>query len=178
MKRLTYIFVLLIIVCGGCAQGKKMVAPVMTGNAPTTPPVIEEVIEGVTFDNVFDLEVGKKYRIRPSSHVENLGINWLDHKITDLFFSSVREGIPVDTLTVEARFTLKPAPYLLTSDRVRVINFLSGTGSSVYDEIIIEIKQKTEQGEASRGGFTYHIVSYEAVAIENLTNPDHTFEYE
>lgn len=182
MNRLTYIFLLLILIANfcvflGCDQGKKMAALVMGTDDPTSeakdpPPVLaEEVIPEITFENVLDLEVGKKYRIKPSSYTESYARNWFDHTIPNLFFSSVREGIPADTLAVEARFTLNPAPYLLTPDHVHVI-----TRSPVYDEIIIEIKQKTEQGEARGGLFT--IVTYEAVAIENLTNPDLKFEYE
>ena len=176
MRRLTYIFFLLMIVFVACNQTKNRVGPVLTG-AASTPETKEDVIPEVTFDNVLDLEVGKRYKMRPTSHVESLGVSWLDHKLSVLFFSNVSEGLGADIRAIDARFTLNPAPYLLKSKLERVLNFARSTDSRVYDEIIIKITQKKEIGEKERGVLIFDYVNYEAVAIENLTNPDRTFEY-
>ena len=170
MRRLTYIFLVLMIVFVQCYQTKNTVTPVMIGDAPTP-----DTEQSITFDNVLDLEVGKRYRMRPTSYIQSLAGVWHAHKISELFFSNVRDRLTRNPPAVEARFILNPAPYMLKSEREFVINDVSSrTGSRVYDEIIIEIKQKKEHGK--KRGFRY--VIYEAVAIENLTNPDFKFEYE
>ena len=105
---------------------------------------------------------------------------------------ALRKGFSADTPKVSAIFTLNPMPYMNTLDGQPVIGpvfsngkfVLAEDGSVVNDEIIIEIKRKIEQFEGNSPGgrrsdpFTYHIVTYEAVTIENLTNPDRKFEYE
>ena len=129
----------------------------------------------VTFGNVLDLHVGERYKIRPTSYVQSLAGVWHAHKISELFFSNVRDRLTAAPPAIEARFILTPAPYMQKSERELVIKSVaSGTDSRVYDEILIEITQKKEHGE--KRGFRY--VIYEAVAIENLTNPDLKFEYE
>lgn len=211
MKRLTYIFLLLIIVCVGCDQGQKMVAPVMTGDVPTpqpthlgevetpTDPVVEEVVEAVTFDNVLDLQAGKKYKLIPINAWVNA--EGIEQRIEALHFGSIYDnhwidGIPVNPRLIErvsadapkvwASFTLNPMPYFYTLDEEWVISAVFDRDVDVpaYDEIVIEIKGRTELVEKTspdrrgREVFTYHIVKYEAVAIENLTHPDRKFEYE
>ena len=53
---------------------------------------------------------------------------------------------------------------------------------SISDEIIVEITRSRGVSETlggERGNkFPYKIVSYEGVAIENLTHPDRVYEYE
>ena len=181
-----------------------MVAPVMIGDTPTleiphtgvvetppTEPVAEEVIEAITFENVLNLQAGKTYKLKPSSLLE-LG-HGLDAVVTNLSFSSLSEfepirlraDLPADTPKVIAWFALNPAPYEQTKTMQPVFG-VYGWESFVeeVDEIVIEIKgrteliEKTSPGGRGRDPFTYHIVNYEAVAIENLTNPDRKFEYE
>lgn len=167
MKKFCLILSLLL-AAFGCDEGEKIVAPMLE-------TATEEVIPEITFDNVLDLEVGKTYRMRPTSYIQSLAGVWHAHKISELFFSNFRDRLTADPPAVEARFILNPAPYMQKSERELVINYVaSGTDSRVYDEIIIEITQKKEHGE--KRGFRY--VIYEAVAIENLTNPDRKFEYE
>lgn len=196
-----------------------MIVPVMIGDTPTpeiphtgvvntpTDPVAEEVIEAVAFENVLDLEAGKKYKLRPLKFSVQASWDEVELRISHFSFGSLehlrfvpaksdpvalRKCFSVDTPKVSAIFTLNPMPYKDTLDGQPMIGLvLSGgkfvlaeDGSVVNDEIVIEIKRKIEQfeGDSPRGRrsdpFTYHIVNYEAVAIENLTNPDRKFEYE
>ena len=206
MRRLTYIFLVLMIVFVACDQTKNMVGPVMTGDAPTpdteTPAVtVEEMIQSVTFDNVLDLEVGKTYKLIPI-HVFQDPEVFVEERIKTLTFGSITDnrfvnsipvsplllkGVSADAPKVWATFTLNPTPYAKTLDNESVIGLRYAEHEElgvVHDEIAIEIKQKIEQDEGTslstrgRDPFTYHIVKYEAVAIENLTNPDRKFEYE
>ena len=200
MKKL-FILPLLIFVIIGCDQGQQMMKPVLKPEPTIQPPTLKEpltdpsaevaVYPKVTFENVLDLIPGEKYRLRPLS-ISGQG-HGLDAIITDLVFGSLtnvgpvalRPDLPADTLKVVAWFTLTPAPYETTPDSEPVFGIFDWQGSAGEpDEIIIEIKEKTElvertsPGGRGRDPSTYNIVRYEAVAIENLTHPDRTFEYE
>ena len=185
MKKFSLILIALIVFVG-CDQGQKMVALVMTGDPPKSeakdpPPPVENfpnektIPTRVTFGNVLDLQVGERYKMRPTSYIQRLSGVRDAHLISELFFSNVRDRLTAAPPAIEARFILTPALYMQTSERELVIKSVaSGTDSRVYDEILIDITQKKEHGE--KRGFRY--VIYEAVAIENLTNPDLKFKSE
>ena len=191
---------LLVLVFIGCAKMQKPMMTVVTGEPPETPTTPPESVEGkepmpeVSFDNVLSLQVGEQYILRPSDvwSWEWPGDRRLDSIIRELVFGSLTSfepvsllpRLPADTPKVLAFFTLNPTPYAFTFDNERVIDVTAGDDSVIYDEIIIMIKRRTVQSErTSQGGrgrdpFTYQTVNYEAVAIENLTNPNRIFEYE
>jgi len=75
------------------------------------------------------------------------------------------------------------APYIVNLRDSRYQSRSQGrTGEP--DEILIEIKEKTqllektEPGGRGRDPFTYSVADYNAVAIENLTHPDRKVAYE
>lgn len=197
MKKFCLILSLLLVALG-CDQGKKMVAPVMDDvhvpvKETTTPTVpVEDVIEEITFDNVSSLQF-KRYRMRPTEFAAGIGA---EGRIEELVFGSVspilydgvvklNSGLAADTPKVAAYFQLTSAPYAETTDGLPVIDWtLKDDGMYVSDEIVIEIQAVGIQSERTstggRGGepFTYVFMQYDAIAIENLTNPDRKFEYE
>ena len=194
MKKLTYIFVLLIIVFVGCDQGKKMVAPVMPVDTSTpiqTVPVetpiapVEVVIEAVTFENVLDLAPGVQYRLRPIDAHEGKGDEGLLYSISWGSIDenrSLREGFTEDDPKIRAWFSMVNAgkvPYAKTLDGKPVI-----AKNPVWDEIVIEIVENQWGGGIQETGgprgdrFEFTLVEYSAILIENLTHPDRKFEYE
>lgn len=194
MKNISLILSLLLIVFG-CDQGQKMVAPVMDDvhvsvKEPTTPPAtVEEVIQEMTFDNVSSLQVGKKYRMRPTG-ISDAPTDDGGRTIS-IYFGSLTEyppvkllpHLPTDTPKVAAHFQMDPAHYAATLDGEPVIGWTEGD-PIVYDEIVIEIKgtdipvEMTSSGGRGNEPFTYDFLTYFAVVIENLTNPDRKIEYE
>ena len=194
MKKFCLI-VLLLAVFIGCDQNRKMLTPVMTGDStpevvktPTAPA--EEVIPAISFDNVFDLEVGKKYKISPVEVWEiDAGI---DSLITTIFWGNVtlfnpiqlRKNFSVGDPKVVAEFQMAPQVYSQTLEEEAVIACKFSDGIVECDEIVIEIVRKIAQseevssGRRLAGAFDYMWIHYEAVAIENLTHPERKFEYE
>ena len=79
-----------------------------------------------------DLEVGKTYRMRPTSYIQSLAGVWHAHKISELFFSNVRDRLTADPPAVEARFILNPAPYMQKSERELVINYVASGDAKLF----------------------------------------------
>ncbi len=193
----TYIFLILLVVFSACDEGKKMVDDVIQEPAPTetpTPPA-EEVIPEVTHSNALRLRIGETYRMRPSGYFEfenGFGdsliwyIYWGNVDTEGRLHKGVLPDDPKTRLTFHLdRSNIDKLPYSQTLDEKPVIDWIEqADGTLIHDEIVIRVTERvfadeTEYIGGPRGDtFTYAVAQYGAVAIENLTNPDRTFEYE
>ena len=109
-----------------------------------------------------ELEPGR-YRLAPNY------VDRGDYKIREF-----RKTIG-DTTTDETEVLIRliNQPWDKTADGDLVISSDGG-----YDEIVVEITKKLEVREEPKGRFTKTIHIYEGIALLNLSNPDHLFEYE
>ncbi len=152
-------------------------------------PNTEALVTALTFDNALDLRPGVRYRFRPTGYSEGtdgLG-DWQFHEFfwgsIDAGVGQLREGFTMDSPKLAVIFNLTPKPYSYTLDGTPIVEWLRvDDAPDVFDEIVIEVNRKTREevllGGPRRNRFTYPLVVYEAVAIENLTHPDRMFEYE
>lgn len=110
-----------------------------------------------------ELEPGK-YRLSPTF------VHDSDHKVINL------EKVIGDDKTdeIRVRIVLDPQPWFVTAEGDQVI----GGNFNNYNEIVVEIKQKIEVQQEPKGRFTLTRHVYEGVALLNITQPDHLFEYE
>ena len=87
------------------------------------------------------------------------------------------EKFPLDPPRIFLYINLNPQPYELLLDGRQVMEY-----DPVFDEIIIEIVRKIDEGQDQGGRrgskYTYNYVGYEGIAIANFTHPDRGFEYE
>lgn len=149
----------------------------------------EALVTALTFDNALDLSPGMRYRFRPRGYSEGtdgLG-DWQFHEFywgsVDEGVGQLREGFTMDSPKFAVIFNLTSKPYSYTLDGTPIVEWLRvDDAPDVFDEIVIEVNRKTREevllGGPRRNRFTYPLVVYEAVAIENLTHPDRMFEYE
>ena len=87
--------------------------------------------------------------------------------------SEFGEAFPEGAHKVYVHIELEPKPYLYSVEGVQVIE-VESLDPFIYDEILIEIIEKTEENRNKLGDI---FVEYKAVAIEKLTNLDRKFEY-
>ena len=99
--------------------------------------------------------------------------------------------LPEDNPKVRVTFDLRKNPYSQTLvDQKPVIDWVEqADGTRIYDQLLIQVESErlfvvgvehqTQRTGGRRGQtFTYHVATYYATPIENLTHPDRTFEYE
>lgn len=201
----TYIFLILLVIFSACDEGKKMIDDVIQEPAPpqtqtpipieTPTPPVEEMIPEITHSNALRLRIGETYRMRPSGYLEvenGFGesliwyIYWGNVDWEGRLHKGVLPDDPKTHLTFHLdRNNIGKLPYSQTLDEKPVIDWIEqADGTLIHDEIVIRITRsvfwdETEKTGGPRGeGFTYATAQYGAVAIENLTHPDRTFEYE
>lgn len=127
-------------------------------------PMLEDMYQGLPEILLSpELEPGK-YRISPTY------VHDSDHKITRL----VKVIGDNKTDEVQVRIVLDPQPWFVTAEGNRVI----GGNLQAYDEIVVEVKRKIKVHEEPIGRFTLTQYDYEGVALLNLSQPHHLFEYE
>ncbi len=152
----------------------------------TTAPEILEI----TFENVLYLKVGERYRLRPTD-LSGSGVGWNEAVLNTINWGNIshdesfveRSDFPADAPKIHFRLWITdPKPYFYTRDGIPIIEHGIIRNQSISDEIIVEITRSHGVSETlggERGNkFPYKIVSYEGVAIENLTHPDRVYEYE
>ena len=190
MKFLLCLFFMISVVFTACSNSEEPAVP-------TVP--IDEVkrsapkqLPEITFKNALDLEVGEKYRFRPSylwklymKAVEpdeavissaKWGILGKDGKLVHRpDFPENPPGISIDI------FFHGKEIYFYTPEGDQVVYYTSVNGRKLYDEIVVKITEQwgdIERGQAGERGNKIHIKgrSYKAIPIENLTNPDRVFE--
>ena len=78
---------------------------------------------------------------------------------------------------------LNPRPYEKMLNGKLAIEFERlAVGTVIVDELLVKIGEKLREGTEESGErgnrYTYTYIVYQGVALENLTNPDRSFEYE
>ena len=145
---------------------------------PTRPRTVvvksEPAIE-LTFKNALKLEVSKKYRLRPrdtgAEYSEKIdGVSWGNVLNAELI---TRADFPEDAPKINVFFYFQRHPYRETVDGEPVIGY--------SDEIVVRVKGKIhiEKFTGGKRGekFRYTHINCEAIAVENLSNPERRFLY-
>lgn len=190
MKRAFVLISLFVLIA--CDNGKQIMKPVVT---PEQPAETIELPPSITFENVFELEMGQRYRMIPTRAKYNtfgtiqelfthITVPNQESTIWSVSWGSVGdyppellEGFTDNDPKVRARFFLEDAdsknPYALTLDGKRVIE----EGNEIVIEIVGLRSSKIEAGGSRGNEFDYSLIEYAAILIENLTHPDRTIEY-
>ncbi|MYB01882.1 hypothetical protein F4X90_19715, partial [Candidatus Poribacteria bacterium] len=174
MKRAFVLISLFVLVA--CDNGKQIMKPVVT------PEQIDETIElppSITFENVFELEMGQRYRMIPTgawyTRFTLIEPFFLPHAVPNqestiwsVLWGSVGEHPPtlLEGFTdrdpkVQARFSMGNAdktPYALTLDGKKVIE----EGNEIVIEIVSLPVSRIEEGGTRGNKFDYQFVEYSA----------------
>ena len=192
MKRAFILLSLFVLVA--CEQGKQIMSVVTPEQPDDTAELVDDTTETlplITFENVFELKTGQRYRIIPTE-VNGGNEPELETKIWDISFGSIGgyppvllEGYTDNDPKFKAWFSMSNAINYLNEDAKVLPYALTTDGKKVIeegDEIVIEIVSQEFAAVEQEGGtrnnkFVFTLVEYSAILIENLTNPDRTFEY-
>ena len=184
MKR-AFVFISLFVLVA-CQQEQKILNSVVTPKQPddTTELVSDmaESLPAITLDNALELEAGQRYRMIPTE-VDGGKNPHAESKIWSVSWGSiggspkeVLEGFTDNDPKIFAWFSMANAgqiPYTLTLEGKKVIE--------EGDEIVIEIVEPSfvveQEGGSRNNKFVFTLAEYSAILIENLTQPDITFEY-
>lgn len=154
----------------GCDEMQDTMIDVTETPAPDPP---EE--PGVSDDPDWNLpEIALSAELEPGRYiVRNPIVSSTGSKLT--YISKVIEDLPN---RVRVYIKLDPQPWLHTVDAERIIGTSMVDGESVRDTVVVEITKKrgVRNNEWSRFTDTYH--DYVGIAVKNLTQPGHIFEYE
>ena len=170
-------FLVLIVLCAvfiACDASKPSSNVVIPKKTPHTE---------LTFENALELEKGKKYSFRPTDH--GFGGGFPETAISFLSWGNVRDGLPIERKDlpenapkVLVSFSLEPGIYFETPDGKEVIRLKAFLPDEVVVRITSDVFVTRATGGERGNKFRYNFVSYNAKAIENLTQPDIKFEYD
>ena len=155
---------------------------------PTGETTASEIPE-ITFENVFNLTPGKRYRFRPTYLLQiHRDLNDNEPLINHVNWGNMlswrfveRADFPTDApkTSVTIHFEPKPKFYTPNGNPVVVVENEIIERKPLPDEIIVEILSLPRIVERFGGPMgnevSYKDVSYIAVAIENVTRPDRKF---